>query len=255
MRLSQKLLILGGAILGTSGLSVADDFKSLVQDRINGGVEAVPDTVPYSYLVDIELINAHKEEENFSGQYRVNPAAEPGERITIIGASWDDFPKGMRAELEKVNQERTQADFAEEFWCQGEPETFEFLASDDVTVLRETETEAVVSLAGDAVAHFLGDDGEGERKMPGKILKRMDSELTFSKPELRLLNSHIWLTRPTTVKIVAKMKEMDFNTRCSIAPNGLSHFSYSNTKVSGKAIGKSFGATIIVKMSDLQPNN
>lgn len=237
------------------GLAQASDFKTLALDRANAAdLEIAPDTVPYSYLVDIELINDRKPEENFTGQYRVNPAAEPGARITIIDATWDDYPNGMRKELEKINDERTEAEFATEFWCQGDKEEFEILASDEVTVLRESATEAVVSLGPDAVALFIGGDEEGAREMPGKILKRMDSEVTFSKPDLRLTDSHIWLTRPTTVKIVAKMKEMEFETGCSVAPNGLSYVSHNNTKVSGKAMGKSFGAIINVRLSDLQPN-
>ena len=237
------------------GFAQASDFKTLAQERANAAdLVVAPDTVPYSYLVDIEVINERKPEENFTGQYRVNPAAEPGARVTIIGATWDDYPKGMREELEKINDDRTEAEFAKEFWCQGDKEEFEIMASDEVTVLRETEIEAVVSLGPDAVALFIGSDEEGEREMPGKILKRMDSEVTFSKPDLRLTDSHIWLTRPTTVKIVAKMKEMEFETGCSLAPNGLSYVSHNNTKVSGKAMGKSFGAIINVRLSDLQPN-
>jgi len=248
-----RTLLLFAGLMGLPGLANAVDFKTLVQDRAEAGIEAVPDTIPYSYLVDIEYINENKPEDSFTGQYRVNPSAKSGERIMLMGANWEDSPKGIRKQLEQDNQKKTEAEFSEDFWCQGDQETFDILVSDEVTILRENAAEAVVTLGPDALAHFIGDDGE-DREMPGKILKRMDSEVTFSKPDLRLTSSHIWLTRPTTVKIVAKMKEMDFNTGCSVAPNGLSYVSHYHTKVSGKAVGKSFGAIINLKLSDLQPN-
>ncbi len=240
-------------VLAVSNTALADDFKSLIQDKIDAKSSLAIETVPYSYRVDIEVINAEKPDENFKGQYRVNPAAEPGQRVNLIDATWDDYPEGMRKELEKINQDRTEAEFAEEFWCELDQDELALLASDEVTVLRETETKAVVSLSPKGVSMFIGDD-DGDRDMPKKMLKRMDSEVTFSKPDLRLTHSHIWLSKPTTVKIVAKMKEMDFDTGCSVAPNGLSYLSHHNTKVSGKALGKSFSAVINVRLSDLQPN-
>ncbi len=249
-----RFIFFTACVLSLPAGALASDFKTLAQEQAaSAEANMAPHTIPYSYRVDIEVINAEKPDENFTGAYRVNAAAEPGKRVTLIGASWEDYPKGMREELEKINQERPEAEFAEEFWCELDPDEIDILASDNVTVLRETETEAVLSLGPTGVSRFIGDD-DGDRDMPKKMLKRMNSEVTFSKPDLRLVRSHIWLSKPTTVKIVAKIKEMDFDTGCSVAPNGLSYVSHHNTKASGKALGKSFGAVINVKLSDLQPN-
>lgn len=246
--------ILFGAALLTPALAQASDFKSLAAERAQNASQKVPDAIPYTYLVTIEMTGNKDEGENYQGQYRFNPAAAPGERVDLMGASWDDIPKGMRKELEKANQESTMDDFTDEFWCIPDQESYEILASDDVTVLSESETEAVVALGPKGIAHYLSDDGEGERKMPKKIRKRMLSEITFSKSNMQMTDSHIWLSEPTTVKIVAKMKEMDFEQACDIAPNGLPYFSQVNTKIAGKAMGTSFGAIINVTVSDLQPN-
>ncbi len=242
-------------MMSIPGIASASDFKSLVKAKAQSAA-AVPETVPYSYLVTIAVDSQEGKDdsEQFTGQYRLNPAATPGERVTIIDGSWDDYPKDMRKELEEANFEYSQAQHAEDFWCVGDQEMLEMMASDAVTVLREDAREAVVSLTPDAIAYFMDDDDDGERDMPKKIRKRMLAELTFSKPSLLLTQSKIWLSKPTTVKIVAKMKEMNFEQRCSPAPNGLPYVSENNVKVSGKAMGSHFGATVNVTLSDLQPN-
>lgn len=253
-----RSILLGSVLLaGSSNLAFASDFKTLVQERAEAGnVTAMPDAIPYSFLVSVDVINDDKEDpsKSFNGQYRFNPEAAPGDRVTLIGLEWDDLPKDMRKDLEETNLEQSSGVFADEFWCNAEQETFDILASDDVTVISETETEAVLSLGPRGIAHFLDNDDEGERSMPKKIRKRMLSEVTVSKPDLQIQKSRIWLSEPTTVKIIAKMKTMDFAMGCSLTPDGLPYYSENNASVSGKAMGKEFGATIKMTITDLQPN-
>ncbi len=235
--------------------AAADDFKSLVQEQLRAPMQ-LSASVPYSYLVtiDVDSREGKNKSESFYGQYRFNPAAAAGERVSLIDLTWDEVPKDMRKELEKDNVEGSEADFAEDFWCTNDQKDLEVMASDSVTVIREDETEAVVSLGPDAIAYFLADDSEKEgRGLPKKIRKRMLSELTFSKPDLYLTHSRVWLSKPTTLKIVAKMKEMDFKMGCALAPNGLPFVSQSNTVIVGKALGTGFQARVDISISDLQP--
>lgn len=254
----QRTLLFCAALTATfPGFAVASDFKTLIQEQLDSSATP-PQSIPFSYLVTINIDSKEgkDEAENFKGQYRFDPSAEPGNRIKLIGQTWDDIPKDMRKELEKNNLETTPEKFAKDFWCMGDRDTLDILASDDVTILREDSEEAVISLSPEAISHFMSDDTEGkkERKMPKKIRKRMRAEMTFSKPDLIMTQSRIWLSEPTTVKIVAKMKEMDFQEKCAVAPNGLPYLSESRTIIAGKAMGKSFGANVNVFVSDLQPN-
>ncbi len=240
-----------------AGSASATDFKTLVQQQVDAGPSPAPKTIPYTYMVSIDLDGRSGKDgdKDFQGAYRFDPTAAPGERTQLLGMDWEDFPKDMRKDMERADNSETPAQFAEDFWCVTDAADLAVMASDSVTVLRETESEAVVSLSPDAIGHFLGgDSGDGERSMPKKIKKRMAAELTFSKPDLILKTSHIWLTEPTSVKIVAKMKAMDFKIQCDIAPNGLPYFSGSETSVDGKALGKSFQAQVNMTISDLRPN-
>ena len=264
MTITRSLLLSASLVLTPIGAAQANDFKTLIQAQSQSSVvQTTPQDVPYSYLVTIEMDSVEnndveeeeEETESFRGQYRFNPAAAPGERVTIVNGKWDDYPKDMRKELDKVNNDHTIADFVDEFWCVNDADIYSVLRSDLVSVLREDESEVVISLNPDAIAKIMAvEEGEGERQMPKKIRKRMLGELTLAKPGLTVKHSRFWLSRPTTLKIVAKMKEMNFEQSCSIAPNGLPFVSQNNTRVSGKAMGSAFGMDLKVSLSDLQPN-
>jgi len=250
-----RALFLSGIIaFGMPVMASASDFKSLIQEIDE---MEMPDTIPYSFLMTVKMdnIKGKDEIETTIGQYRFTPSAEPGARVSIVGDGWEDMPKEMRQELQKSNLETSEAEFAEEFWCTGDQKTHRILTSDEASVIREDAGEAVVALSPDAIADILTNPNEDreERTMPKKIRKRMLAELTFSKPDLRLKQSRFWLSKPTTVKLIAKMHNMDFQETCALAPNGLPYVQENKTIIAGKAMGKSFGATVTLTVSDLQP--
>jgi len=251
MKFLRSITFIPGLIVLGSSFANASDFKSLVEAQLDAPIKTA-DPAAYSYVIsiDIDSREGSDEAEIIDVQYRYNPAAQAGERVALMGTSWEDLPKDMRRELQKSNN---AAEPDDDLWCLNSREDLEVMASDDVTVIREDENEAVVSLSPDGVAQFLADDDEDGRDMPKKIRKRMLSELTFSKPDLYLTNSRIWLSEPTSVKIIAKMKEMEFLSQCAPGPNGMPHVTTANSYVKGKALGTAFEARVNISISDLRP--
>ena len=122
------------------------------------------------------------------------------------------------------NPENSAEDLAEEFWCEsGDNELFDGddVSVDDFTVISETESEAVIrpNLALMAEIMMDKDDDEdmskSERKMMAKMMERLDGEFVLSKPDARLKYLKIWLTRPLTMKVIAKLKEMEITQSCA----------------------------------------
>ncbi len=257
MTRTRSLFIYVAMICVPSSMAHAEDFTALVQkhEAAQTLVNEAPKTIPYSYLVTYDLKSQEGDDvEEYYGQYRMNPLAVPGQRITFIEGTLDDLPDDMREEVERLNMEASPEELAEDFWCESDKEMRDALKTDSVTLVSEDENEAVLSLGPDIISKIMSDnDGEDERKMPKKIRKRMLAEVTLSKPELHLKHSRIWLSRPTTVKVVAKMKEMNFEQSCSLAPNGFPYMSENTTRIAGKALGSKFNADVKITISDLQP--
>ncbi|MGB0906547.1 MAG: hypothetical protein ACPGVT_03555 [Maricaulaceae bacterium] len=226
----------------------AEGFEELAKRKAAEGYmfPAAPKYVPYSYTVTF-LNEGMNGDENmaFAAKYRVKPNAVAGERITYLGENEAGLPEDIQAEIEQVNHEKTMEEFAEEFWCSDvdEPEALDL--SDGVVLSEDAET-AVISLSNAKVVELM-DDGD----MPKKIRKRLVGETTFSKSDFYPMNTRIWLSKPTTVKVVAKMKEMAFETSCAKAPNG--HFYNASTKVRIrlKVMGKAIVQDTRITISDL----
>lgn len=237
----------------------AADIKTLIQQKIDGEIKGpyAPTTIPFAYTVTADVKSGDGDDAvSFVAKYRVNPGAAPGSRLTFIGAPLESFPEDFRKEMNRLNAETSDADMAEEFWCADSEDDADEddLNPDDVTVIREDEREAVISLSQEALKGMMQvDTGGGGGDMPKKVRKRLASELTINKPDLTLRNMKVWLTRPTTIKIVAKLKEMNIEQSCSVAPNGIPYVSERKMKVSGKALGSAFTEDMVITVTDLQP--
>jgi len=242
-----------GASASAQSLDVVSLIKARQLAEQNGTLPPaaiIPDTVPYIYVVTNETTSEEYGTVVFS--YEMNPMAAPGARINLLTGTMEGLSKDSRKELERYNDEMSTAEIAEEFWCDDNDEEEAFDEDFDVsklTVISENEASAHVSFGGELLAELLDDDND----MPKKIRKNLAVDAELSKPDLKMLNMQMRLTKPVTLKIVAKIKEMEIGMSCKYAPNGLLYFHQKIARVRGKALGSSFSENIILTVSELQP--
>lgn len=240
-------------------MAQAANIKTLIQQKKDGKISTplAPKNIPYTYIVSTDAKTGEGDNVvSYTAKYQVNPSAAPGSRLTFLGAPLETFPKDFREEMERLNTEATETEMAEEFWCASSEEDKDDSENDlepeGITVIREDEIEAVISIHNDGLRKVMQmESGDGD--MPKKVMKRLAMELTLAKPDLTMRNMKVWLTRPTTIKIVAKLKEMNIEQSCSIAANGIPYVSERKMKVSGKALGTSFMEDMVISVTDLQP--
>ena len=82
-------------------------------------------------------------------------------------------------------------------------------------------------------------------------MARLDGEFTFSKPAGDLKEFKIWMTRPMTVKIIAKIQHMEVSQTCSLAPNGFNYTDSMSMNAQFKALGQTIAQKMDVRISDL----
>jgi len=243
-------LVVAIMCFGSFAFSNAESFAELATRKAEAGYKfpAAPKTIPYSYVMTFDNTSHEGDEVTaFKTKYRVNPNAAPGERLTYLGDDGAVLPAEFLKQMEYANQNKTLEEFMSDFWC-SDAES-EALDLSDGAVLREDAETAVISLTNEKVLEMMDDDGD----MPKKIRKRLVGEMTFSKAEFYPTHIRIWLSEPTTVKIVAKMKEMEFQTSCAKAPNGHFYAAQNKVHVRLKAMGKPILQDMTISISDLAP--
>lgn len=231
----------------------AADIRTLIEQKQNsvGNTVLVPTDIPYTYVVTANIRSGEGDDiDGFTAQYQVNPKAAPGSRLTFIGDALETFPQDFQDAMARLEMEQTEAEMAEEFWCTDNEEADDVLP-DDFTIIREDDREAVIALGNDNLKSML--DMDGGDGMPKKILKRLSAVLTVSKPDLTMRHMKVWLTKPTTIKIIAKIKEMNIEQSCEIAPNGISYVISKKMRMKGKALGTRFSENAVITVSDLKP--
>lgn len=240
----------------------AEDILSIIERQSQVEQPRPPALNPYNYTVDVILSGREGKEVKppFTAKLLIDPSAAPETRVTIVSISSEEHPDEFKEFLKETQDpENSAEDLAEEFWCEsGDNELFE---SDDVSidsfsVVSETETEAVIkpNLALMAQIMMDGDDDDmskSERKMMKKMMERLDGEFVLSKPDARLKSLKIWLTRPMTMAVVAKIKEMDITQSCAMAPNGFTYTDTMTMHVKAKALGMGMEQDMDIKISGL----
>ena len=225
-----------------------------------------PKTIGYSYTLTVD-IKSREGKDISEGQavVRVDPSKPAGSRKQIISIS-DPENEALQDFLkEDEGPDNTPEKQAENFWCGdsgAEPENEPALTSDlsNLTVISENETEAVLQPDMKNLAKLLmqsdgnpEEAGKDERKMAKKLLERIEGNFTLAKPSAELKGFSVRMTRPMTMKLIAKLKEMDVTQTCALAPNGHYHISTMKMNVQGKALSIGFGQEIDMRISDLTP--
>jgi len=146
------------------------------------------------------------------------------------------------------------------FWCEGSDDGVlgdEDVALENLTVVSENESEAIIKVDMKTMAKIMmdtDDDEEiskSERKMMKKMMERLDGEFVLSKPDARLKQFKIWLTRPMSMALIAKLKEMEVTQSCAIAPNGFIYTDSMTMRVKAKALGQTMRQNMDIRISDL----
>lgn len=92
---------------------------------------------------------------------------------------------------------------------------------------------------------------KSELKLMRKMMRRLDGEITFSKPDLRPTHLKMWMTEPMTVKVIAKIKGMDMEQSCAVAPNGFPYVETLSMDMRVKALGMKFEQMMGMRVSEL----
>ncbi len=249
-------LLIASSVQAEDILSILERQKAVVQP-------SPPKIVPYNYTVDITMSEKEggDEADNFTATLLVNPSLSGEDRVTILSTSHEDYGDEFKEMLEDMRDpETTSEEAAEEFWCEGGDDSVlgdEDIVFEDLVVVSETETEAVIKVDQKTMAKIMmdADDDEEmsktERKMMKKMMERLDGEFVLSKPGAKLKHFKIWLTRPMSIAIIAELKEMEVTQSCATAPNGFNYTDSFTMRVKAKALGMGVEQTMDIRISEL----
>ena len=244
----------------------AEDIMSILARKADMPARLAPKTIAYSYTVSVN-IKARQGKDISEGQaiLRIDPSKTSDERIQIVSIS-DPENEALQDFLEDgENPDSTPEERAKDFWCgkseEGSEDDPDFTSDlSKITVVYEDEKEAVLRPDFPSLTKLLiQSDGKPEdadkdaRKMAKKLLERIDGEFTLAKPSGEVKGFSVRMTRPMTMKLIAKIKEMDLKQTCELAPNGHYYRSAMKMNVQGKALGIGFGQEIDMRISDLTP--
>lgn len=241
----------------------AEDILTILERQSKVEQPTPPALNPYIYTLDVVISGKEGKDEkaSFTAKLFIDPSAAPDARVTIVSVSDDEHPDEFKEFLQETqNPENSAEDLAEEFWCEsGDNDLFDEgdISTVDFTVISETETEAVIKPNLALMAEIMM-DGENEadmsksdRKMMKKMMKRLDGEFILSKPDARLKSLKVWLTRPMTMAVIAKIKEMEITQSCAMAPNGFTYSDSMTMRVRAKALGIAMEKNMDIQISDL----
>ena len=258
-----SLASLAFGLSALAGPAQAEDILSILARKSETPARLAPTTIPYSYTLTLDIKGREGKDLNeVKAVLRVDPNQAPGARVTLITTS-DPDSESLRDFVKEIEDpENTVDKQAENFWC-GDSEA----ASDEeanilsdranITVVYEDDTQAVLRPNMSKLAELLMQSDENAdkngRKMMKKLLKRIEGEITLSKPSAEMMGFSVRMTRPMTMMVVAKLKEMTVEQTCELAANGHYHTSTMKMHVEGKALGTRFGEDIDMRITDLTP--
>ena len=280
----------------------AEDILSILERNAQSEPVPTPKTIPYIYTVKFEMFgkdgkaeieqdeadetggdgdlsqdeadndNADKvEAKNFSAIIEVHPKLNGAERVKIIshtGNPDSDELKDMLAGF--TGDDVTEADLAKEFWCGSDDDDDQSQFTDNITVISETDEEAIVRPNLEKMVEILfssqpddtkqsGDnqpdsgDSKKQQKMVRRMLKRMDAQVTLNKPDGQMKQMKIWMTRPMRVALIAKIKDMRVEASCELAPNGFRYQAVKNFGINISALGNKVEQNVHQSITDLRP--
>ena len=239
----------------------AEDIMTILARQAETPARLAPKTIDYIYTLTLDVKDRDgKDLSEAQAVLRVDPSQPAGSRAQIISAS-DAESEALQDFLKEIEDEdNTMTKQAEGFWC-GDSEANSDVEPDfnpeDFTVISEDASQAVLRPNLVKLAELLmqSDDNADKngRKMMKKLMKRIEGEVTQAKPSGEMKGFSVRMTRPMTMMVVAKLKTMNVDQTCELAPNGHYRIATMKMNVEGKAMGSRFGQDIDMRISDLTP--
>ena len=229
----------------------------LLQSRAGMIETRAPTTIPYKYTLYLNLSEADSDgDRQVQAEVRVDPSKPAGRRARIVTS------KGHRKVLTEFLEdiENPKVDMtakSNRFWCRSIHDD-EDVDLSIYTVISETDTEAVLKPNPDKLTELLlrsetENLDKSDRRLKKKLLSRIDGQITVSKRNGGTKNFKAGMTRSGTIKVIAKIKAMDINQTCAVAPNGHQYASEIQFSIDGKALGEKFSVSQNIRISDLTP--
>ena len=237
----------------------AEDIMTILARKAETPARLAPETIAYSYTLAVDIKSREgKDLSEGDAILRIDPTQAPGSRTQIISTS-DPESEPLRDFIKEIEDpESTMKKKAEGFWCgPAEAESQSDFNPEDFSIISENETQAVLRPDLVKLAELLMQSDENADKNGGKMMKRLmkriEGDVTLSKPSGDMKGFTVRMTRPMTMMLVAKLKTMDVEQTCELAPNGHFHIATLKMNVEGKAVGSRFGQFLDIRISDLTP--
>lgn len=239
---------------------LATDFFDQVQAQADAGDWQPPQYVPYRHMVDVVVSGSKGDNihEPLTAKLRIDPSLPPGERVTILQRSEDargEMDKALDEMIEEIEDEgRTPAVQAQSFWCNAggavpSPDDFEIIDDTETHIHLRPTPERRVSLFMQTGDRELD---RKERSMAKKLSDRLDGAVVYNKETGRISSAHFHITRPMTVLLIAKIREMKMTQGCTLAPNGHPYVSSFQMDVRVTALGQTITNIMDLTVGDLE---
>lgn len=242
--------------------AASDIFDIAAQNRASGATQT-PDTVPYIHTVDVIVSGrkGKKEQAPVTAKLRIDPSQAEGSRVTILSrsdADAEDMNTALEDLIEQI-EENDQEDQADGFWCSARdsdafaisPENFSILSEDNGTTRLKPNPDRMVQLmmGEDDISEL---DGR-ERAIAKKLFDRLEGELRLNSEDGQMQGMSFEMTRPMTVMLIAKIKEMAMDVECERAPNGYPYVSRFFMHVEAGAFGQDMVNDMELRVGELTP--
>ncbi|GHA86390.1 hypothetical protein GCM10009069_07000 [Algimonas arctica] len=254
-----SLLTLATA-LGLSAPAHAEDIFDILTRNAATGATVLPQYVPYRHTVDVIVSGSKGDDAHapLEAKLRIDPSRPAGERVTILEQSEDargEMEKALREMIDEIEDaDRTPAAQAQSFWCNpgGAMPTPE-----DFSVIEQTDSFARLKPTPARMVSLFMQTGDREldskeRSMAKKLSDRLEGEIVYDKPSGLIRSSAFNITRPMTVLLIAKIRQMEMVQGCSIAPNGHPYISRFSMDVGVTALGKKITNVMELTVGDLE---
>lgn len=248
------------AVFGLTVPAQADDIFDILAQRAATGEAEPPAYVPYRHTVDVVVSGSKGDDihDPLIAKLRIDPSLPAGERVTILEQTEDargEMEKALREMIEEIEDEdRTPAAQAQSFWCNAggpvpTPEDFVVIEQTDSLARLQPTPERMVSLFMQTGDRELDSK---ERSMAKKLSDRLEGEIVYDKPSGKIRSGTFNITRPMTVLLIAKIRQMDMVQGCSLAPNGHPYISSFSMDVGVTALGKKITNVMELTVGDLE---
>lgn len=240
--------------------SFAADIFDILAQRESEGTARPPTFVPYRHTVDVIVSGSKGDDihDPLIAKLRIDPSLPAGERVTVLEQTEDargEMEKALREMIEEIEDEdRTPAAQAQSFWCNaGGPVPTPV----DFTVIEETDNLARLQPTPERMVSLFMQTGDREldskeRSMAKKLSDRLEGEIVYDKPSGHIRSGAFNITRPMTVLLIAKIRQMEMVQGCSLAPNGHPYISSFSMDVGVTALGKKITNVMELTVGDLE---